>query len=136
MMFEQRREGGVIFRDADVVVAIGQGLTEADFEAVRIAAGMEGAARGSAHGSRGIVVGELHSFLGQVVDERRLVFGAAIGAEVAVAEVVREDEQDVGACGARGQDVAGGPERGGGDGGLDKVASMKHATFWLESFGV
>lgn len=60
-----------------------------------IAAGKEGRACGSADGL-GIEAGELHSLLGHLVDPRRPDVGGAIAAEVLVALVIGQDDDEVG----------------------------------------
>ena len=49
----------------------------------------------------GVVVGEHHAFAGDAVDVRRAVAHQAerIGADVGLADVVAEDDEDVRACG-------------------------------------
>src|SRR5262249_36735967 len=64
--------------------------------------GDEGRAAGGA-GVLRVVVGKNHAFIGDAVDIRRLVTHqpARIGADVGLADVVAEDDEDVRLCGAR-----------------------------------
>ena len=66
-----------------------------DADAVRVGAGEQRRARGRADGLRHVEVGEAHALRGQPVDVRRADARRAVGADVAVAEVVRVHEHDV-----------------------------------------
>jgi hypothetical protein len=61
-----------------------------------VAAGEEDAAGGGADGGAGVVVGELDPFAGEAVDVGRLDLFLAVTTEFAVAEVIGEDEDEVG----------------------------------------
>jgi hypothetical protein len=70
-------------------------------------------ARRLAVGAAGVAVREPHSLAGQAVDVRRLVVLAAVGGDVGVAEVVGEDQDDVGLAGRSVRSGgAGGEQRG------------------------
>ncbi len=56
----------------------------------------EHAPGGGADGASGVVVGEAHAFGGHAVQVGRLDEALAVGAEVAVAQIVGQDEDDVG----------------------------------------
>ncbi len=64
--------------------------------ALLIAAGHERGPRGRALGAVGIALGESHAFGGEPVEGRRFHVAAAVAAEVAIAQVVGEDQDDVG----------------------------------------
>ena len=83
-------------RNSDDGGAGGDGLLEADREAVLIAAGEEGGARGGTDAAVGVGLGETDALGGEPVEVGRLVVAAAIAGEVGVAEVVGHDEEDVG----------------------------------------
>ena len=73
-------------------------VTESELEpdALLPATRHEAGARGGAHGSVGVEIGELHALGGETIDVGGLDVGRAHAAEVAVAEIVGEDENDVG----------------------------------------
>ena len=81
-----------------------------DADAFGVAAGHEGGARGGAHGSGRVEIGEDATFLGHLVEVRRFVRGGTEGADVGVAHVVDEDDNDVGRArsgfGVRGFDLS------------------------------
>ena len=54
--------------------------------------------RGGAHGTARVGLGEAHAFGGHAVDVGRGYEGLSVAAEVAVAHVVAEDEEDIGAA--------------------------------------
>ena len=60
-----------------------------------VAAGEEGGARGGTDRGSGVEVGEAHATGGKAVEDGRLD-GATVTADVAVAEVVDEEGDDVG----------------------------------------
>ena len=74
----------------------------ADFGITKVAAGEENAAGRSAHGGSGVVVGELEAVLGELVKVGRFDLGLAVGSDFAVAEIVGENEDDVGFFGSVG----------------------------------
>ena len=69
----------------------------ADGGVAGVLAGHEAAARRRADGAAGVGLGEAHALGGQAVQVRREDVLLAVAAEVAVAEVVGQDEDDVGA---------------------------------------
>lgn len=71
-----------------------------DFGVAEVAAGEENAAGRSAHGGSGVVVGELETVLGELVKVGRFDLGLAVGSDFAVAEIVGENEDDVGFFGS------------------------------------
>ena len=76
------------------VSAAGEPIGEV--QAGRILAGHNARARGRAHGARRVGVGELHALRRHTVEMRRAVKLAAITAEVALPEVINEEEDEVG----------------------------------------
>ena len=68
----------------------------------RILAGEDTGSRGAAHLAGGVAAGELHALPGKPVEMRTLVEGRALVAEIAPAEVIGEDKDDVGTtfCGS------------------------------------
>ena len=60
-------------------------------------AGHEGAARRGAHGITAVVLGKSHTFRRQLVDMRCFDLFLSIAPQFGVAEVVGQDEYDVGA---------------------------------------
>ena len=62
----------------------------------RITAGHEARTRGRADRAGGIEVSELHAFLGQFVQHRGGMFRGAEGADIAVAKIITENDDDVG----------------------------------------
>ena len=67
----------------------------ADFGVAEVAAGHEDAARRRADRSAGVVAGEAGAFGGELVEVRGADFFLSVAAEFAVAEVVRDDEDQV-----------------------------------------
>src|SRR5262249_23031795 len=67
-----------------------------EVEALRVLAGDQRGARRRADGAGGVGGGELYAVGGEAVEVRRAVVGAAVTAEVAGAEVVDQDDDDVG----------------------------------------
>ena len=72
----------------------------ADFGVAEVAAGHEDASGRSAHGCSGVVVGELETVLGELVKVGRFDLGLAVGSDFAVAEIVGENEDDIGFFGS------------------------------------
>ena len=66
-----------------------------DAEASGGAAGQHTAARGAANGSGSVGIGEFHALGGELVEVRRLDDRVAEAGEVAIAEIVTEDDDDV-----------------------------------------
>src|SRR5262245_46670505 len=66
-----------------------------DADALVMPAGEEGGTRAGADRAAGVKAGEANAFLRHAVDVRRLEPRGAVAANVGVAEVVREDEDDV-----------------------------------------
>ena len=103
------RNGGLAEREAEAV-DIGLGDPRAVYaarlldhvakrelksDALLPAAGHEAGARGRAHGGIGVEIGKLHALGREAIDVGRLDVGRAHAAEVAVAEIIGEDEDDV-----------------------------------------
>src|SRR5262245_58662182 len=65
-------------------------------DAIRIAAGQQRGARGGADGLRYVEVGEADPVLGHLIEMGRANSLVAITAEVAVAKIVGEDDDEVG----------------------------------------
>jgi len=70
-------------------------LFEADLEAILISPGGERGARRRADRRVRVALGEHQSFQREPIDVRRRVVALAVAADVAVAQVVRQDEDDV-----------------------------------------
>ena len=68
----------------------------ADVGVARMLAGHEHAARGRAHVVAGVMRGELHALAGEAVNVGRLEPLLAVTAQVAVAQVIGDEEDDVG----------------------------------------
>src|SRR5688500_20353262 len=99
-----------------------QRLPQAHLETLRIATGGEGASRRPAHRSCSVRAQELQPLPRQAVERRRAIVGTTIAAQVAVSEIVGEDEEHVGRPPRR-RTPAGGYGRGGAHGGADELAS-------------
>src|SRR5438067_1729391 len=80
---------------ADRFIAIRERLDEADRQARWITAGHERDARRRAHGARGIVAREADARAREAIDARRSIVGPSVRAQVTVAQIVGEDEDDV-----------------------------------------
>jgi hypothetical protein len=95
-----------------------------------VLAGHETAAGRGAYGAAGVGLGEANAFGGEAADVRGADALLAIAFEVAEAEVVGEDEEDVGAGGGWLR------EGGGGGGGAEEVAaSHPRQSIRLEDAG-
>jgi len=70
-----------------------------DTAALLVAPGQKGCAGRAAHGTVGVIIGELHAGFGQCVDVRRLDLGAAVTADITVPKVVGHYQNDVGLAG-------------------------------------
>ena len=73
-------------------------------DAWRVATGKEGGAAGGALGGVGVELGEADAIARQGVDRGCAEVGGVVTGEVGVAEVVGEDEEDVGAFVGRGSE--------------------------------
>src|SRR5262245_45426266 len=62
---------------------------------MRVTSGDIGGPCRRADGSRGVVIRELHSLFGEVVQNRGLVLRPAITAQITVAEIIGQNEQHV-----------------------------------------
>jgi len=93
---QQRRDRRMSVRDPDLRRSPAERLLETHAQALRITARDERAARGRADRCGCVVARELEPLSREPVEYRRLVVGAAIAAQVAVAEVVGQDEHHVG----------------------------------------
>ena len=82
------------------------------FDPLRVAAGEEGGSGRGADGRGDHEAGELASFLGEAIDVGRLDFGGAEAAEIAVALVVGEDNDEVGLFSGVGKKAQGCEEEG------------------------
>jgi len=60
-----------------------------------VLAGEDGSARRRAYAASGIIVGKAHPLRGEPVNVRRFVKCAALAAKIGLAQVIREDENDV-----------------------------------------
>ena len=67
-------------------------------------------ARGGTNRVAGVALRESHAFFGDLVDVRRADFRLAEGTDIAVAEVIGEEEDDVGSVGG---EAAGQPRESG-----------------------
>ena len=87
------------------IVGQGAGNPVGDVQAGGIFSGEERGARGRADGAGGVILGELHAVARELVDGGRFVDVAAEAGEIRSAEVVGENEDDVGfyRCGAVGE---------------------------------
>ena len=72
-----------------------QWLLQPDVQPLRVASGEKRTSRRRADGRCGVGARELDPLLGEPIEGGRLVLGAAITAQIAVAQIVREDEEDV-----------------------------------------
>lgn len=88
-VFQHLREGEILGPQGDLAVAAEVGVPG-------MVAGEEDAARGQAGGGAGVVLGEAHPALGHRVEPRGADELLPVAAEVAVAEVVGEDVDEVG----------------------------------------
>ena len=82
-------------RNTELHVRILEGLFESDRQSVGIASRDERCPRGRAYGRRRIGVRKFHTLPGQVIQHRGLVVGTPVAAQIAIAEVVGQDEYDV-----------------------------------------
>ena len=96
--FERVGQSGLFRIDGQF---LGEGSGTPKVLANRVLAGQQAVAGGRANGGWGMGIGEAHSLLRQTVDVRGLYFGGAVATEIAVAQVVRVDEDDVGLFGCR-----------------------------------
>jgi len=107
---QQRGHGGMVGRQAQHLVAVDAGdrLLGRAAQAVLPAARGQGKACGRAHGRVGIAAREAHALRGHGVQARRDIGGAAVriararAAEVGIAEVIGQDEDQIGALGCHG----------------------------------
>ncbi len=99
--------GHVLWPEGKVRVLVAAGARMAG-----VVAGHQAAAGRRAYGRAGIGLRKAHPFRGDPVEVRCLHLPGAITAEIAVAEVVGQDQQDVRFSGLRGQE--GGSSRSGG----------------------
>ena len=122
---QQRGHRRVIGRQAVVdVSAICNRLEQPDLEPLRVSARDERASRRRAHGRRRIRAHELDALRGQPVEDRRLVVGPPVAAQVAVPEIVGQDEEHVGTLGSLRQSETQCRERARGGGGrVQELAS-------------
>ncbi|MDB6065803.1 MAG: hypothetical protein JWR26_2011 [Pedosphaera sp.] len=88
-LFEEFGEGEVVGFERDGAFATDAGVAG-------VFAGQERGARGSGCGTASVEAGEAQAFRGECVDVGRPDLGLAVAAEVAVAEVIGEDEEDGG----------------------------------------
>ena len=66
-----------------------------------ILAGKDGGARGRTEGAGGVSIGEAHAIAGELVDMRGLIVRTPVGADVAPADIVDQEEHDVEFVGGR-----------------------------------
>jgi hypothetical protein len=93
---QQRCQRRVLGWDADLRVGLCDRLGETSRQTTRIAAGVEGEARGRAHGRAAVRVREAQAVLGQLVEIRGRRLDRAEAGEIGPAEIVGEDEEDIG----------------------------------------
>jgi hypothetical protein len=72
-----------------------QRLLQPDFQPLRVASGDKRTSRRRADGCRGVGAREPDALLREPIEGGGLVIGAAMTAQIAVAQIVREDEEDV-----------------------------------------
>ena len=120
---EQRCRGGMLRREPDTVVAVGERLGQPDGKASGISAGHEGDPGRGADRGRGVVAGEAESFPGEPIEMGRAIVRPAVAAQVAIAEVVRQNKQDVGRPGPRPTKLRERRVGGSREAALEKVAS-------------
>ena len=125
---EQRRQRGMARRQADIPGRRRiDRLLEPDRQPVLIAAGDQRRARRRADGRIGVGLGEPHPFQREAVDVRRRVVELAVATHIRVAEIVRQDEDDVRLAGLGGDAARGRQgERAGGAG--DEIAARRVRT--------
>ena len=93
---DERGDRRVAGRQPDVGRASSrQGLLQPDVQPLRVASGEKRTSRRRADGSCGVGARERDSLLGEPIERGRLVVGAAVTAQIAIAQIVREDEEDV-----------------------------------------
>src|SRR5579872_3546003 len=72
-----------------------------DVHPLRILAGENAGPRRRANRARGIIIREANALVRHLVDVRRLVKRAAIATEIALSEIIDEDEDDIGLVGGK-----------------------------------
>lgn len=97
-----RQEGGGAGEEAPVVC--GHGADDSgDADEIGVASGEERGASGGADGAVGVEFGEAQALGHEGVKVRAFEVGRAVTREVAVAEVIDDDEEDVGPFGGEGE---------------------------------
>jgi len=109
---------------AEIGVGLARGEEGVDEVAGGILAGGDGDAGGRADGRGDVELGEEGALRGEAIDVGGGDVAVAGDAEVAEAEVVDEDEEDVGAAGGLGR--RGGGRGGSGEGGGEEAAAGEH----------
>src|SRR3984893_9884558 len=93
-LLQQRRESGMLGREADLRVAK-QRLGEGQVEPILVAAGDQCETRGGADGGIGVTLKEAHSSRGDAVNIWRGKVAASVTGHVGIAEVVGKNKDDV-----------------------------------------
>ncbi len=95
MTFELLRQREAILRDQRRLEP--KQNTPSELRAPRVATREQGVACGRANGCRTVRIGELHALRGEGIEMRRLHLRLRIEARhIAITEIVREDEDDIG----------------------------------------
>ncbi len=84
---------------------VGRALVELESEALRITPGEQPGTRRRTDGRCSIGGGEAHALLGKPVDVGGLVAGGLVGANVCVAQVIGQDQDDIGLPGGFRRDL-------------------------------
>jgi len=123
VLLQQRGDGRVLGRQPDVRRRRApQRLFETDGKTLRIPAGDVGAAGRRADRRGSVRAREHDAFFGEGIERRGLVVRAAVAAQIAVAEIVGEDEHDIRAPRrSGGYDAPRAGDRGGTRGRLDEL---------------
>lgn len=85
----------MIRRKSVLQVTGDQGLMESHFKSLRIASRGQGTPRRGTDWSRGVSARELHVLTGKFIKHRSLIVRTTITTEIAVPEIIRQDEKDV-----------------------------------------
>ena len=97
-----REHGGGAREEAPVFCGLGPD-DSGDADEIGVASGKKGGAGGGAHGAVGVEFGEAHPIGHEGVEVRTLEIGRAVAGEVAVAEIIDDNEEDVGPFGGEGE---------------------------------
>jgi len=83
-------------REPDGCIAVAQRVDQPDGKTGGIAPGHEGHAGRATDRAGGVVAGKAKSLAGEPIEVRRTIVRPAVAAQIAVAQVVGENENDVG----------------------------------------